>query len=152
MSRALGMALSSSQPVSCDAAPGLSAPKPVCCQQGAQIPQAALSPAISSSTRAHRRPLFRHLWTVSPPRSGLATWLLAAPKAGQYTISPGTTSRRLLIFLVCMDKDYCWNAKKKNQTKKKVDFSQSFTPEGLLRDQAYPKQKENIFVSGLYVM
>lgn len=95
MSRVLGTALSSSQPVSCNAAPGLNALKPLHRWQGAQIPQAPVSPVSFSSTRGHRCPLFGHLWTVTPPRHGLA------PAAGQHTVSPGTTSRRLLTFFLC---------------------------------------------------
>lgn len=67
MSRVLGTALSSSQPVSCNAVPGLNALKALHPRQGAQIPQAPLSPAGFSSTRGHRCPLFGHLWTVTPP-------------------------------------------------------------------------------------
>lgn len=31
-----------------------------------------------------------------------------------------------------------------------MDFSPSFTPEGPLRDEAYPKLKENIFVNAMW--
>lgn len=142
MSRVLGTALSSSQPVSCNAAPGLNALNPLHPWQGAQIPQAPLSPAGFSSTRSHRCPLFGHLRTVTPTQTWPGPCSRAAhcqPRHHQQKavdIFPLHGHEKILVGM--------------GKKKKKVDFSPSFTPEGPLRDEAYPKLKENLFVNAMW--
>lgn len=126
----------------------------------AMLPQAWMLWTPSTPGREHRFPKHPSLLPASaarevtdvpflgtsgqlpPPRRGLA------PAAGQHTVSPGTTSRRLLTFFLCtVMRRFLLEWEKK---KKKVDFSPSFTPEGPLRDEAYPKLKENLFVNAMW--